>query len=111
MPRCQEWQRAGQWRRPCVRSLSKALSGITQVICDPERSPEAHRAASEVRSEYVVQVRGTVVNRLPGTENPHLSTGEIEIAAEEILTLNPARTTPFPISDRSEERRVGKECR
>ena len=73
--------------------------GITQVICDPERSPEAHRAASEVRSEYVVQVRGTVVNRLPGTENPHLSTGEIEIAAEEILTLNPARTTPFPISD------------
>lgn len=73
--------------------------GMTQVICDPERSPEAHRAASEVRSEYVVQVRGTVVKRLPGTENPNLSTGEIEVAAEELLTLNPARTTPFPISD------------
>jgi aspartyl-tRNA synthetase len=73
--------------------------GITQAICDPERSPQAHRAASELRSEYVVQVRGTVVQRLPGTENPQLSTGEIEIAAEEILILNPARTTPFPISD------------
>lgn len=73
--------------------------GLTQVICDPERNAEAHRIASELRSEYVVQVSGTVVNRLTGTENPHLSTGEIEVAAEEILTLNPARTTPFPISD------------
>lgn len=73
--------------------------GITQVICDPERSPEAHRAASELRSEYVVQIHGTVVHRLQGTENSQLSTGEIEIAAEEILILNPARTTPFPISD------------
>jgi aspartyl-tRNA synthetase len=73
--------------------------GITQVICDPERSPEAHRVASEVRSEYVVQVVGTVVPRLPGTENPKMSTGAIEIAAGEIGVLNPSRTTPFPISD------------
>jgi aspartyl-tRNA synthetase len=73
--------------------------GITQVICDPERSPETHRIASELRSEYVVQVGGTVVNRLAGTENPQLSTGEIEIAAEQIVILNPARTTPFPIHD------------
>ncbi len=73
--------------------------GITQVICDPERSPEAHRAASEVRSEYVVRVTGTVVARLPGTENPKMSTGAIEVAADEISVLNPSRTTPFPISD------------
>lgn len=73
--------------------------GITQVICDPERSPEAHRVASEVRSEYVVQVSGTVVSRLPGTENPNLSTGAIEVAADHIEILNPSRTTPFPISD------------
>ena len=73
--------------------------GITQVVCDPERSPEAHRVASEVRSEYVVQVEGRVVNRLPGTENPNLSTGAIEIAAGQIKILNPSRTTPFPISD------------
>ena len=73
--------------------------GITQVICDPERSPEAHRVASELRSEYVIQVTGTVVHRLPGTENPHLSTGAIEVAADRIVILNPSRTTPFPISD------------
>jgi aspartyl-tRNA synthetase len=73
--------------------------GMTQVICDPERSPEAHRIASTLRSEYVVQVSGTVVHRLPGTENPNLSTGAIEVAADEIEILNPARTTPFPIAD------------
>jgi aspartyl-tRNA synthetase len=73
--------------------------GITQVICDPEHSAEAHRIASELRSEYVVQVTGTVVHRLAGTENPHLSTGAIEVVAEHIVILNPARTTPFPISD------------
>lgn len=73
--------------------------GITQIICDPERSPEAHRIASELRSEYVVQVSGKVVPRLAGTENPNLSTGAIEVAAERIKILNPARTTPFPITD------------
>lgn len=73
--------------------------GMTQVICDPERSPATHSSASELRSEYVVQVKGTVVKRLAGTENPHLSTGDIEIAAEQIIALNPARTTPFPIND------------
>jgi len=73
--------------------------GITQVIADPEHSPEAHRLASELRSEYVVQVSGKVVPRLAGTENPHLSTGAIEIAADEIVILNPSLTTPFPISD------------
>ncbi len=73
--------------------------GITQVVCDPERSLEAHRIAAELRSEYVVQVQGTVVRRLPGTENPHLQTGAIEIRAEQIVILNPSRTTPFPISD------------
>lgn len=72
--------------------------GVTQVICDPERSPEAHRVASEVRSEYVIQVSGTVVHRLAGTENPQLSTGEIEVAADTITILNPSRTTPFPIN-------------
>lgn len=73
--------------------------GLTQVVCHPEHSPEAHRVASELRSEYVVQVTGKVVRRLPGTVNPQLSTGEIEIAAESIKILNPFRTTPFPISD------------
>ena len=72
--------------------------GLTQIVCDPERSPEAHQVASELRSEYVVQVSGTVVPRLPGTENPHFSTGSIEVVAEHVEILNPSRTTPFPIN-------------
>ncbi len=75
--------------------------GLTQIICDPERSPDAHRVASELRSEYVVQVSGSVVQRLPGTENPHLSTGAIEVVAERVEILNPSRTTPFPINSES----------
>jgi len=73
--------------------------GITQVICDPERSPEAHRSASELRSEYVVQISGVVVHRLPGTENAQLSTGTIEVVAQSINILNLSRTTPFPIGN------------
>src|SRR2546427_5965072 len=73
--------------------------GITQVISDPEHAPGVHRIASELRSEYVVQISGKVVARLAGTENPNLSTGAIEVAADDIVILNPARTTPFPISD------------
>ncbi len=72
--------------------------GLTQVICDPEHSPEAHRVASEVRSEYVIQVIGVVKRRLPGTENAQLSTGTIEVQAQNITILNPSRTTPFPIN-------------
>ncbi|EFH86523.1 aspartate--tRNA ligase [Ktedonobacter racemifer] len=72
--------------------------GLTQVICDPERSREAHQIASEVRSEYVVQVKGLVKHRLPGTENTQLPTGEIEIVAQSIEILNYSRTTPFPIN-------------
>ncbi len=72
--------------------------GLTQIICDPEQSAEAHRIASELRSEYVIQVSGTVVHRLPGTENPNLSTGAIEISVQSITILNPSRTTPFPIN-------------
>jgi aspartyl-tRNA synthetase len=75
--------------------------GVTQVICDPERSPDAHRIAVELRSEYVIQVVGTVTRRLPGTENPHLSTGAIEVVAQQVELLNPSRTTPFPISNES----------
>src|SRR5438445_13468030 len=61
--------------------------GLTQVICDPERSAEAHRVSSDLRSEYVGQVQGMVVNRLAGTENPHLSTGAIEFADEHLSWL------------------------
>jgi aspartyl-tRNA synthetase len=76
--------------------------GVTQIIFDPERGPgasEAHAIAESVRSEYVLRVQGTVVRRLPGSENPDLATGEIEVVPGAVEVLNPARPTPFVISD------------
>ena len=76
--------------------------GLTQVVFDPERSPEtaaAHRLASEARLEYVLRVEGVVARRLPGKENPNLKTGEIEVEARRAEVLNAAKTMPFPIAD------------
>jgi aspartyl-tRNA synthetase len=77
--------------------------GVTQVVVDGERSNEAAealRVASAVKAEYVLRVAGVVARRLPGKENPHLATGEIEVEAQRITILNPAKELPFPISDR-----------
>ncbi len=73
--------------------------GIVQVVCDAALSAEAHAAASEVRSEYVLQVTGQVRARPAGLANPTLPTGEVEVAVSELRVLNPARTPPFYISD------------
>ncbi len=76
--------------------------GITQVVIDPDRSPEsaaAHEIAESVRLEFVLRVEGVVVRRLAGKENPALTTGEIEVEALAIEVLNPAKVTPFPIAD------------
>jgi aspartyl-tRNA synthetase len=76
--------------------------GATQVVVDPERTPEGASVldvAAEARTEYVLQIRGTVAQRLPGTENAAMPTGAIEVVAASITTLNPAKTPPFPIAD------------
>jgi aspartyl-tRNA synthetase len=76
-------------------------SGIVQVIVDPD-SAEAHSVASAVRSEYVIQVVGEVTQRAPGTANPRLATGDVEIRAAEVVLLNAAKTPPFYINDESD---------
>ncbi len=76
--------------------------GIVQVVFNPEVSPEAHEKVQSIRSEYVVGVRGKVVLRPEGTFNPKLTTGEVEILAQEIKILNASRTPPFPIEDEEE---------
>ncbi len=73
-------------------------SGLVQVVFHPEDAPEAFEVASQVRSEYVLQVEGEVVARQPGTENPDLDTGAIEVATRSAAILNAARTPPFPIN-------------
>jgi aspartyl-tRNA synthetase len=84
-------------------------TGVTQVVCNPAISAEAHDRADEVRPEYVVGVEGEVVLRAPETVNPQIPTGEVEVKAEKLLVLNESKTPPFPIEDEtktSEETRL-----
>jgi len=76
--------------------------GLVQVVFRPEAAPEAHQRAHELRSEWVVLVRGRVERRSDDTVNPDLPTGEIEVAAEELRILNSATPPPFPIEDAAE---------
>ena len=73
--------------------------GITQVVIDKADAPEAHAMASRIRPEFVVAAAGRVAKRLPGTENPKLATGEIELQATEVEILSEARTPPFYINE------------
>jgi len=73
--------------------------GITQVVFNPTLSPNTHKQAKELRSEDVVAVRGRVEARPGGTVNAQLSTGEIELIADELEILNASKTPPFPIED------------
>src|SRR6266566_4828127 len=73
-------------------------SGLVQTVFDPTDSAGAHRVADACRSEYVIAVKGRVARRLPGTENPKLATGEIEVRAAKAEILNPAKTPPFPLT-------------
>jgi aspartyl-tRNA synthetase len=78
-------------------------SGIVQVKFDRSTESAAHAVASEVRSEYVLQVTGTVVLREPRWVNPKLPTGELEVAATAAQVLNPSRTPPFYINEDTTE--------
>jgi aspartyl-tRNA synthetase len=77
-------------------------SGLVQVVFNPQESADAYAAGETVRGEYVVQVSGTVAARKPGTENPNLPTGEIEVRATEARVLNPSKTPPFYITEDTE---------
>jgi len=73
--------------------------GLTQVVIDHADTPQAHDTASRVRGEFVIEVEGEVAHRLPGTENPRLPTGDIELRADSIRILNEAKTPPFYINE------------
>ncbi len=73
-------------------------SGLVQVVFDPVR-PEIFARAEDIRSEYVVEVEGTLRRRPPGTENSDLATGEFEIDATGLTILNTSDTLPFPLDE------------
>src|SRR5215472_8118624 len=71
--------------------------GLTQVVFRPEENAELAKEAHALRGEDVIEVSGTVAARLPGTENPNLATGDIEIIPSKLRILNRAAPLPFPI--------------
>ena len=71
--------------------------GLTQVVFRPEENAQLAKQAHTLRGEDVIQVSGRVAARLPGTENPNLATGDIEIIPTHLRILNRADTLPFPI--------------
>lgn len=74
-------------------------SGLIQIVFSPEVNQEAFHLAEQVRSEYVVAVKGKVCKRPLETENPNLKTGKIEIYVEKMEVYSAARTPPFYIED------------
>ena len=84
-------------------------SGLVQVVFDPDR-PDTFALAEQVRSEFVLQVRGRVRARPEGTINPELPTGEVEVLGLNLTLLNRADTPPFQLdefgADASEEVRL-----
>ncbi|MFQ5825984.1 MAG: aspartate--tRNA ligase [Dehalococcoidia bacterium] len=73
--------------------------GLVQVVFNPETSPQGHEVADRLRNEYVLRVEGEVALRPPGTENPRLDTGEVEVRAHRAEILNPSKTPPFYINE------------
>ncbi len=75
--------------------------GITQLIFDAERTdPKTMELAKKLGREFVIQVRGTVIER--ESKNPNMATGDIEILVSELTLLNSALTPPFTIEDQTD---------
>ncbi|MDA8160255.1 MAG: aspartate--tRNA ligase [Desulfobacteraceae bacterium] len=76
--------------------------GVTQVVFNPEHNPATHAKAHDLRSEWVLAVRGTVSLRPAGMANDNLRTGAIEVMVSDLRILNTSPTPPFPLDEESE---------
>ena len=76
--------------------------GLLQVVFDPDR-PEIFAEAERIRGEYVLAVKGRVRPRPEGTVNPNMPTGQIEVLAQELVTLNDSETPPFHHDEQANE--------
>lgn len=77
--------------------------GITQLIFDESRSDKTvFEAAKTLGREFVIQVKGTVIEREDKNKNKNMITGDIEILVTELTILNAALTPPFTIEDETD---------
>ena len=77
------------------------IKGICQAVVNPDNK-ESFQLAESIRNEFVVQIEGSVRNRLKGTINKNMHTGEIEIEVSKINILSKANTPVFPIDEYQE---------
>ena len=77
------------------------IKGICQAVVNPDNE-ESFKLAESIRSEFVVQITGLVRDRLEGTANKNMHTGEIEIEVKNITILSKADTPVFPIDEYQE---------
>ncbi len=77
--------------------------GLTQVVVNPDLPGEMLELVGNVRSEWVLKIQGKVELRPEGMVNPKMETGEVEVAAQTVEVLNPAKPLPFQISKDDEE--------
>ena len=73
---------------------------MTQVVFNPEHNPISHSKAENLRSEYVIAVKGEVIPRPEGMSNLEITTGRIEVMVDELKVLNSSLTPPFSLDDR-----------
>ena len=76
--------------------------GLTQVVFNPDKVKD-FSVAESLKYEYVIKVIGEVVSRDDKAVNKELSTGEIEVLAEEVEIISKAKTLPFEIFDARKE--------
>ena len=74
-------------------------AGLVQVVFSPQTSEESHGTAQELRSEFCIQVSGTVKPRQADKVNPKIPTGEVELAAESVRIFSRSETPPFQIDE------------
>jgi aspartyl-tRNA synthetase len=81
--------------------------GLVQVVFNPDQVA-IFEMAEHIRSEYVIRIKGKIMDRLEGTINSNMFTGEIEVVAEELEIFNKAKTPPFMLDDKeiNEENRL-----
>lgn len=82
--------------------------GIVQVVYDPD-TIESFATAEQVRSEFVLKIKGLVRRRPEGTENPDMATGKIEVLGKELQILNRSETPPMQLDDADDE--IGEDIR
>ncbi|MBU4293010.1 MAG: aspartate--tRNA ligase [Actinobacteria bacterium] len=77
------------------------FSGVIQVVFDANLSQASYNSAKDLRTEYIIEIRGEVKVRPDETINNDLLTGEVEISTQEIRILSASKTPPFMLDDRA----------